>query len=253
MKGARFFLLLSSFIFVLWVTPVIAEVLTNESVLTMVKAGLGEDLIISKLKATQNQFDLSTPGILKLKSEGVSEKILQTMIETAGKGAPTGPTQAVVTTPVPAGPFVGGPWAGVSSVTNSSSLFVKLPDRVGEIVPVAAQVQHSMAKHFIPYYFGPGDNWYYLRGPKSIVRLSEKQPAFYTKMNPSSFLLVKLTYQAERDIRYVIATGSAFKNTLPITINKQSDELFELAPQSGLGPGEYAFISSGTFYDFAIE
>jgi hypothetical protein len=250
-SGSAFVLL--SVVCLLWTAPSAAEVLTNDTVLTMVKAGLGEDLIISKLKTSQNQFDLSTAGILKLKNEGVNEKILQAMIETSGKGGPTGQGPVGVTTPVPAGPFAWGRWQGVVSVTNSSSLFVKLSDRVGEILPVGAQVQHSMAKHFIPFYVGPGDNWYYLRGPKSVVRISEKQPAFYTKMNPSSFLLVKLTYQSERDIRYVIATGSAFKNTVPITVNTRPDELFELVPQGALAPGEYAFVSSGTFYDFGIE
>jgi hypothetical protein len=246
-------LLFGCCLFVLWPYVGRAEVLTNDTVLTMVKAGLGEDLIISKVKSSQNQFDLSTAGILKLKGEGVSEKILQAMIETSAKGTPTGQEPAGVTTAVPSGPFAWGIWQGPVSVTNASSLFVKLQDKVGEILPVGAQVQHSMAKHFIPFYFGPGDNWYYLRGPKSVVRINEKQPVFYTKMNPGSFLLVKLTYQAERDIRYVIGTGSAFKNTVPITINKQPNELFELAPNGALELGEYAFMSSGMFYDFGIE
>jgi hypothetical protein len=256
MRMLRSVLLLFSVVVLLWAANTSAEMLTNETVLAMVKAGLGEELIISRLKASQNLFDLSTAAILKLKSDGVSDKILQTMIETSGKGAPTEQGQVGVTTTVPSGPFVGRPWQGAVSVrvTNSSSLFVKLSDGVGEIRPVGAEVQHSMKKHLlIPFYFGPGDNWYYLRGPTSIVRISEKQPAFLTKMNPSSFLLVKLTYQAARDIRYVIATGSAFTNTVPITVTKRPDESFELVPQGALAPGEYAFISAGTFYDFGIE
>lgn len=60
-----------------------AEVLTNDDIVTMVKAGLGEDLIMSKIKTSRNHFDLSTGSILKLKSEGVSEKIIKTMIETS--------------------------------------------------------------------------------------------------------------------------------------------------------------------------
>lgn len=245
-----------------------AEVLTNETVVTMVKAGLGEELILSKLKASQTQFDVSTDSILKLKREGVSDKIIQTMIETAGKQASPAPappaapapapvapapaTPAVVTPMVPSAmPFVLGP--GPIAFPNSSSLFVKSGDRVAEVPPVAAQVQHSVAKHFIPFYFGPGDNWFFLRGPKSAVRIPDRQPMFYTKQNPSSFYLVQLTYQAEKDIRYVVATGTVFKNTVPITINRRPDESFELSPKSVLAPGEYAFVSSYTFYDFGIE
>jgi tetratricopeptide (TPR) repeat protein len=58
-----------------------AEVLTNDTIVTMVKAGLGEELIISKIKITQAQFDLSTDGILKLKKEGVGNTIIKAMME----------------------------------------------------------------------------------------------------------------------------------------------------------------------------
>jgi len=260
MNPLRSLLWLSGVTLLLVVSLATAEVLTNESVVTLVKAGLGEDLIISKLRSSQNQFDVSTDSILKLKREGVSDKIIQTMIESAGPQATPAPALPApapaapsIVTPVPLtpGPFVLGP--GPIAFPNSSSLFVKSGDRVAEVLPVTAQVQHSMAKHFIPYYFGPGDNWFYLRGPKSATRLPDKQPTFYTRQNPSSFYLVKLTYQAEKDIRYVIATGTVFKNTLPITINRRPDESFELVPQHALVSGEYAFVSSYTFYDFGIE
>jgi len=159
----------------------------------------------------------------------------------------------VIAAPVPftAVPFVLGP--GPIAFPNSSSLFVKSGGRVAELPPVVAQVQHSMAKHFIPFYFGPGDNWFYLRGPKSAVRIPDRQPTFYTRVNPSSFYLVQLTYQAEKDIRYVVATGTVVKNTVPITIKRRPDESFGLLPQSALAPGEYAFVSSYTFFDFGIE
>ncbi|HYL80755.1 MAG TPA: hypothetical protein VEU07_08080, partial [Candidatus Acidoferrum sp.] len=136
---------------------------------------------------------------------------------------------------------------------DSSSLFVKVRERVVEMPPVVAEAQHSVAKHFIPFYFGPGDTWHYIRGNKSIVRIAERKPVFLTKVNPSAFLLLKLAYQAERDIRYAVSTGSAYKNSLPIKVTKQPGDVFELTPGSELEPGEYAFVTSTTFYDFGIE
>jgi tetratricopeptide (TPR) repeat protein len=66
-----------------------AEVLTNDAVVTMVKAGLGEDVIISKIKISPAAFDLTTNAILKLKSDGVNEGIIQAMIEASVKaGSP---------------------------------------------------------------------------------------------------------------------------------------------------------------------
>lgn len=63
----------------------IAETITNDTIVTMVKAGLGEELISSKIKTSQNQFDVSTESILKLKREGVSENIIKTMLDVSTK------------------------------------------------------------------------------------------------------------------------------------------------------------------------
>ena len=58
-----------------------SEVLTNDAIVTMVKAGLGEEVIVGKVKISQNQFDLSTQALLDLKGQGVSEAIIKAMIE----------------------------------------------------------------------------------------------------------------------------------------------------------------------------
>ncbi len=83
-------LLAGILLFVVRTVPA-AEVLTNDTIVTMVKAGLGEELIVSKIKISQNQFDLSTDSILKLKTEGVSEKIIMAMIEASAPPAPPQP------------------------------------------------------------------------------------------------------------------------------------------------------------------
>ncbi len=83
MKLLRIMPFLSVLSFLLVPSISAAEILTNDAVLRMVKAGLGEELIVSKIKASQNQFDLTTDGILKLKNEGVSEKIIQAMMITS--------------------------------------------------------------------------------------------------------------------------------------------------------------------------
>jgi hypothetical protein len=75
-----------------------AEVLTNDAVVTMVKAGLGEEIVLSKIKASQSQFDLSTEGLLRLKEAGVSETVIKAMVETAvPRPAPTSKTAEEVT------------------------------------------------------------------------------------------------------------------------------------------------------------
>ena len=88
MKVLRSVLWLTAFSLMTVANLSAAEVLTNDSVLTMVKAGLGQELILSKIKASPCAFDLSTGGILKLKGEGVDEKIIQAMLEASVKAGP---------------------------------------------------------------------------------------------------------------------------------------------------------------------
>jgi len=241
-----------------------AEVLTNDTIVSMVKAKLGEAVILSKIKTSTGQYDVTTDGLIKLKAAGVSDKIIEAMMaapSAAGPSAapappaapvaapPSAPSQAPVATPTPATTLPGVPGMAV----QGQSLFVKVNDRVLEVLPVVPEVVHSMAKHFIPYYFGPGDNWHFVRGQKAVVRLPKGKPSFYTKVNPSSFQLMRLTYNAEKDIRYVVSTGATYRGSLPFTVNRPADDTFELVPSANLDGGEYAFVAGGTFYDFGVE
>lgn len=90
MKPFKVITLSFAIMFSLVMTASSAEILTNQTVVSMVKAGLGEDLIISKIKNSQNQFDVTITGILKLKEEGVSEDIITTMIDSAGNSGKAG-------------------------------------------------------------------------------------------------------------------------------------------------------------------
>ncbi len=63
------------------------EILTNETVMRMVNAKLGEALIINKIKNSKTNFELSTDAIIKLKEKGVSEKIIEAMMGGGGSAS----------------------------------------------------------------------------------------------------------------------------------------------------------------------
>jgi hypothetical protein len=137
-------------------------------------------------------------------------------------------------------------------VISSSSLYVKENDNVFEIEPVIPENYLSMRKQ-----------QHNIKGKKSMTRLHSKKPVFYTKVNPSSFILIKLLYDEDKDIRYAVGKMKFYKNNLPIRFTEKSYDFFELFSEEELSPGEYAFISTiitplGTksataFYDFGIE
>lgn len=71
------------------------ETLTNESVLKMVKSGLGESLIVTMVQTQPGKYSLAADDLVKLKEAGVSEKVMTAMLAKASGGAPSGnPTTA---------------------------------------------------------------------------------------------------------------------------------------------------------------
>jgi hypothetical protein len=58
-----------------------AAPMTNEDVLKLVSAGLGEEFILIKIRASPTSFALDTDSIVRLKSAGVSERVLAAMLE----------------------------------------------------------------------------------------------------------------------------------------------------------------------------
>ncbi len=81
-------------------TSLAQEVLTNDSVIQMVKAGLPEAVVIAKIKGTATKFDLKTDSLVSLKKAGVSDKVLEAMVA-AGSGS-AAPTTAMPAPPAPA-------------------------------------------------------------------------------------------------------------------------------------------------------
>lgn len=57
-------------------------VLTNNDVVKMAKVKLGDDIIISTIKSSQCNFDTSVDGMVKLKTAGVSDAVIQAMRDT---------------------------------------------------------------------------------------------------------------------------------------------------------------------------
>jgi hypothetical protein len=78
--------------------------LTNDAVIKMVKAGLGEDIVISTIKTQPAKYSTGPDDLIALKKGGVSDKVIAAMVEKmSGGGAPVMPaaTSAVPATGAP--------------------------------------------------------------------------------------------------------------------------------------------------------
>jgi hypothetical protein len=68
--------------------PAAQGVMTNQDVIKLAQAKLGDDLIITKINQSRTKFDLSTDGMVKLKAAGVSDRVLAAMMNPAQPAAP---------------------------------------------------------------------------------------------------------------------------------------------------------------------
>lgn len=74
------------------------ETLSNESVLKMVKAGLSEDTIVNAIAQHAGNYSLTVDDLIRLKTEGIPDKILHAMQAKMAKPAVAAP--AVMAAPV---------------------------------------------------------------------------------------------------------------------------------------------------------
>jgi len=71
------------------------EILSNDSIIQLLKVGLSEDLVIAKIQKSKYSFDTSTSGLIALKQAGVSDRLLHFMMD------PTKPPQPTSLPPMP--------------------------------------------------------------------------------------------------------------------------------------------------------
>lgn len=76
-----------------------------EEVKSLAKSGVSDDLIVSQIRSSATVYHLGTADIILLKNAGVSEKVIDYMINTpttAMPPPPAGVQQSVVVEPAPA-------------------------------------------------------------------------------------------------------------------------------------------------------
>jgi len=74
------------------VAAIAQTALTNETVLKMVKAGLGDDLILGTINSQPAKFSVArADDLIGLKQNGVSDKVIAAMVAKAASAAPSTP------------------------------------------------------------------------------------------------------------------------------------------------------------------
>lgn len=65
-----------------------SEVVTNQTIIQLQKAGLGKEVIKSKIQSSTCDFDLSTEGLIALKKASIPDDVISTMLAKTSIAAP---------------------------------------------------------------------------------------------------------------------------------------------------------------------
>lgn len=215
------------------------EVITNNTIIKMVKAKLGEDIIISKIKDSKTNFDLSTDSLIKLKEAGVSDNIINAM-------------QNPQTQP----PSV--PQHQNSSVSSSGDIFIVQGGKNVEMEYVAGFTK-TITSALAMGWTGSMKTKFVImaNGEKAPFRIKDKTPAFYTKLHPSEIGLVVFdtdTYN-KKPVRYVLRVGDMWQtqgqaagpgqSNIDFDYKKEPNGMYKIVLKAPLEKGEYGFIAPG--------
>lgn len=232
--------------------PSIAQdVLTNDGVVKMVKAGLPESVIIQKIRTSERKFDTSTDALIKLKGAGVPDKIIEAMM------APAGPATAAAPPSPPA-----------ASKATGEPIIVHV---VGSDRKQLKAVMGTMETRVEP--FSGSRQEVVLPDNRAQYRITQKDPVFVSPSADHQWILVRLK-PGKRDRNLPMGGGGGFwaygdttfrhgvdpKYNIRLTMEPGPKGGVQIKPAEPLKPGEYGFVAASRgqinlneVFDFAVE
>lgn len=249
--------------FVLLTSADAQEVLTNDAVTSMKRAGLSDAVILAKIRSSQSKFDTSTQGLLSLKQAGLSDQVIEAMVGHSGPGG-------AVTAPG-AAPGGGPPSARAAVMggmpTGRESIFHVRGEQYIELTAAIASLETNFA-------FFQSKSEIVLKGRKAAYRVNDRQPVFFSVWAPNEAPLIRLKPGDDHDDRNLKFSSGAFmpfggthtqgvrsQDTIDVDSEKDPRGFYRIKPKAALVPGEYGFILTGGFaagaggkiFDFGID
>jgi hypothetical protein len=227
--------------------------LGNEDIVSMVQAGLPQEVIVEKIKTSKTAFDTSTEALVALKKAGVSGDVIRIMVNPAaeaksGRGAsPFVNSNAPEPCQVPPGGQA--PWLSGAS----PAMWYSAPSQ-GDRVEI--NYERGTISHVG---FGFGATLLVLHPLRTALRVPG-QSQFWSCINPTDAPLVRFSLDKGSDERNTsVGRYTPFKmsfhiseeDLVPYRSEKTPEGYFKITPSATLKPGEYGFVPQGTVGFFA--
>jgi hypothetical protein len=249
------------------------ETLTNESIISMVKGGLSEAVVLARIRSGPASFDTSTTSLVALKKAGVSDKIIEAMVSAPKSGAaaaapaPTSPApSAGASAPAPSVSAAARSSAGGAAATlPRDSIYHLNGAKYTELQPQVIEIETNMA-------FFSQKSEVVLGGRKAEYRITDKQPQFYSYYAPTEALLVKLKPGDSKNDRNLKMGSGGYhpfggssrqgvrsEDRIAVKSERETNGFYRITPASPLPTGEYGFVvlsgttAGGRMFDFGID
>ena len=230
------------------------KVLTNDSIMKMVKVGLGDDLIVQTINAQPGHYTTDADALVVLKEAGVSDRVINSMVNKSRRLITPAHEAAV-------------------AVPEVNEIGVYYKDRSGNWVPVEPEIVHIKSGGFIKSTVTHGiikvDQNGRINGPQSKLALSAPiQFLIYVPegVSANEYDLLKFRLHSDsREFRTLTggvfhSTGGAQRDEVPFTPTKSAPRTYQFTVDDKVGGGEFGILPPGTgnvtnggkIYTFAI-
>jgi hypothetical protein len=228
--------------------------MNNESVLKMVKAGLGDDLVIQTINTQPGQYVTDADSLVALKTAGVSERVITAMINKSRRQLTNVPEKPV-------------------ELSDVNEIGVYYKDRTGKWIAIDPEIVHIKSGGWLKSTATHGiikeDRNGHLNGRESKLALQcPIDVLIYVPEGVSASEYDFLRFRINSDNReFRVLTGGVFHSTggadrdeVKFTPVKTAPHTYQFTVNKDVGGGEYGILPPGTgnvtnggkIYTFAI-
>jgi hypothetical protein len=258
------------------------EVLTNDKVITMVKAGLPPSIIVNKIHSSKSNFNTNTDELIRLQQARVPSEIINAMVEASSSASVVKSTMGAGDT---ARTDVNDPLATheagiyLYEEKDGQKKMTQLEPSVSKQQKTGGVFASAMTGGLTKIKFKAA-----LSGRNASLQIVSPRPVFYFYFevknaglssnsyyatSPSEFVLVKLDGK-ENTREVTVSQANAFgaqsgtmdKAARAFKVEKLGAGVYKVTPQEDLAEGEYGFYNGGgmgggatvaKIFDFGIK
>jgi hypothetical protein len=231
-----------------------APAMNNDSVVKMVKAGLGDDLVIQTINTQPGQYITDADALVKLKTAGVSDRTITAMINKGRRQLTNAPEKPI-------------------ELSDVNEIGVYYKDHTGKWTAIEPEIVHIKSGGFIKSTVTHGiikeDRNGHLNGRESKLALQcPIELLIYVpegvSANEYDFLRFRIN-SSNREFRVLTggvfhSTGGADRDEVKFNPVKTAPHTYQFTVEQSTGGGEYGILPPGTgnvtnggkIYTFAI-